>query len=239
MDPYELSIVPLYVQESFKHEYLSGSTTGTNVVVQNNIVTMQYSNTSFFEQNKVTDHRILERGSFSFRGSLNLLPQQDLWVDTTFAPDEVITFKANNTFLNVSVGNSSYMGPINSITSNGGSGINSAGYLLLTDTSQGSPVGLGTGTNISYTIANTLNTLQGFSTNSQLNVINTITVVNGGSAWSNASQIRVLTTATAISNATFTVTLGGRAGRITAETLVAQSSLTGHDPRDTPWFPGT
>lgn len=130
-------------------------------------------------------------------------------------------------------------GPVLSISSNGGSGINSAGYLLLTDTSQGSPVGLGTGTNISYTIANTLNTLQGFSTNSQLNVINTITVVNGGSAWSNASQIRVLTTATAISNATFTVTLGGRAGRITAETLVAQSSLTGHDPRDTPWFPGT
>lgn len=130
-------------------------------------------------------------------------------------------------------------GPVLSISSNGGSGINSAGYLLLTDTSQGSSVGLGTGANISYTIANTLNTLQGFSTNSQLNVINTITVVNGGSAWSNASQIRVLTTATAISNATFTVTLGGRAGRITAETLVAQSSLTGHDPRDTPWFPGT
>jgi hypothetical protein len=130
-------------------------------------------------------------------------------------------------------------GPVVSISSNGGSGINSSGYLLLTDTSQGSSIGLGTGANISYTIANTLNTLQSYSSNSQLNVINTITVVNGGSAWSNASQVTVLSTATAISNATFTVTLGGRAGRINKETLVAMGSMTGHDPRDTPWFPGT
>lgn len=130
-------------------------------------------------------------------------------------------------------------GPIASISSNGGSGINSAGYLLLTDTSPGSVVGLGTGANISYTIANSLNTLQSYSTNSQLNVINTITVVSGGSGWSNSSAITVLTNGTAISNATFTVKLGGRGNRATAETLVAQASMTGHDPRDNPFFPGT
>jgi len=130
-------------------------------------------------------------------------------------------------------------GPIASISSNGGSGINSAGYLLLTDLSPGSTIGSGSGANISYTIANSLNTLQSFSSNSQLNVINTITVVNGGSGWSNGTAIRVLTNGTAISNATFTVTLGGRGNRIATETLVAMGTITGHDPRDTPFFPGT
>ena len=106
-DPNELSIVPLFTQESFKHEYLSGSTTGTPVVVQNNIVTLSYSSTSQFSQPKVTDSRLLERGTFSFKGLLTLLPTQDLWVDTTYAPDEVIKIDANNSTMNISVSNSS------------------------------------------------------------------------------------------------------------------------------------
>ena len=130
-------------------------------------------------------------------------------------------------------------GPVLAISSNGGSGINSSGYLLLTDNSPGSSIGLGNGVNVSYTIANSQNTLQSYSSNAQLNVINTITVVNGGAGWSNASAISVVTNQTAISNATFTVTLGGRAGRIKTETLVTMGSMTGHDPRDTPWYPGT
>lgn len=126
-------------------------------------------------------------------------------------------------------------GPVVSITASGGSGINAAGYLLLTDTSAH---GQGTTVNASFTIANSQNTLQSYSSNAQLNVINTITVVNGGSGWSNASDITVVTNGSNISLPTFTVTLGGRAGRIKSETLVAMGSITGDDPKDNVVFSG-
>lgn len=126
-------------------------------------------------------------------------------------------------------------GPVTAISASGGSGINAAGYLLLTDTSAH---GQGATVNASFTIANSQNTLQSYSSNAQLNVINTITVVNGGSGWSNASAITVVTNGSNISLPTFTVTLGGRAGRIKSETLVAMGSITGDDPKDNVVFSG-
>lgn len=126
-------------------------------------------------------------------------------------------------------------GPITSISVSGGTGINSAGYLIITDTSV---KGSGSGANVSYTIANSQNTLEAYSTNSQLNVINTITVVNGGSGYSNASALTIMTNTTAISNGTFSAVLGGRAGRINTEVLVAMGSMTGDDPRDNVYFTG-
>ena len=126
-------------------------------------------------------------------------------------------------------------GPITGLVISGGTGINSGGYLIITDNSIKRS---GTGANISYSIANSQNTLQAYSSNSQLNVINSFTIVNGGSGFSNASAITILTNGTAISNATFTPVLGGRAGRIQTETLVTMGSISGDDPKDNVYFSG-
>ena len=126
-------------------------------------------------------------------------------------------------------------GPISGVTVSGGSGINAAGYLTITDNS---PWGQGTGANISFTIANSQNSLQGYSTNSAWNTISTLTVVNGGSGYSNASAITIRTNGSNTSLPTFTVSLGGRAGRYSSETLVAMGSMTLDDARDNVWFSG-
>jgi len=126
-------------------------------------------------------------------------------------------------------------GPIKAISEVGGSGINANGFLIITDTS---PLGNGTGANISFTIANSQNSLQSFSTNSALNTISTLTIVNGGSGYSNASQLTIRTNGANTSLPTFTVELGGRGGRYSVETLVAMGSITFDDPRDNVWFSG-
>jgi hypothetical protein len=126
-------------------------------------------------------------------------------------------------------------GPITGISVSGGTGINSAGFLIVTDTSAH---GQGTGANISYTTANAQNSLQSYSSNAQLNTFGTFTVVNGGSGFSNASALTIVTNGTAIANGTFTATLGGRAGRVKTEVLVAMGSITGDDPRDNVLFTG-
>lgn len=111
----------------------------------------------------------------------------------------------------------------------GGSGYNSGGFLRVT--------GGGDGTiNISYTIANSLNSLQSFSTNAMLNTIATLTIVNGGAGFNVAPTVTA--DGSNISPATFTVTLGGRAGRVNYETLVAMGSITGDDPADNVYFYG-
>lgn len=129
-------------------------------------------------------------------------------------------------------------GPISAIAvSTTGAGINAGGFLILTDTSYG---GGGSGANISFTIANTQNTLQSYSSNAYWNGVATVTVVNGGSGFSNVSAITTKVTNSAnITQPVFSITLGGRAGRIQYETLVATGTITGDDPRDNPFFPGT
>lgn len=116
-----------------------------------------------------------------------------------------------------------------------GTGINTAGFLLFTDTSV---LGQGASVNVSYTIANTANLLQASSSNPALNGINTLTIVSGGSGWSNASQITVRTNGANTTLPTFTITLGGRGGRINYETIVAMGSITDDDPRDNVFFSG-
>lgn len=131
-------------------------------------------------------------------------------------------------------------GPLASVNWSGGTGYNSGGYIVLSDASV-----LGTGaseTNISFTIANSENTLQDYSTNANWNVISTITVNNGGSGWSDSGNVTyqygALTDGHPIGNATFTFTFGGRAGRKNYETIVAMGSITGDDPRDNVIFTG-
>ncbi len=88
-------------------------------------------------------------------------------------------------------------------------------------------------------MANTQNTLERFSTNPTWNGVGSITVVNGGSGWSNANAITgVVSNAANTTQPTVTVTLGGRAGRIHYETIVATGTITGDDPRDNVYFTG-
>jgi hypothetical protein len=127
-------------------------------------------------------------------------------------------------------------GPIDAISIlTPGQGLNASGFLLVTD---GSPLGQGAEANISYTIANTANTLQASSSNARLNGISTLTIVNGGSGFSNASLLTVIPTGTNIALPTFSITLGGRGGRINYETIVAMGSISGDDPRDNTYFSG-
>jgi len=130
-------------------------------------------------------------------------------------------------------------GPVASVDWTGGTGYNSAGYILLTDTSV---LGDGTGANISFTTMNSENTLQSYSTNANWNVISTITVNAGGTGWSDSGnvtyQYAALDDGNPIGNATFTFIFGGRAGRKNYETIVAMGSITGDDPRDNATFIG-
>ena len=127
-------------------------------------------------------------------------------------------------------------GAVSSIAiTDGGAGINANGYLLITDSSA---YGQGTGFNASFTIANSQNTLQNYSTNSAWNTISTITITNGGSGWSNASAVNVRTNGSNTRWPNLSVTLNGRAGRIKTEVLVAMGSITGDDPRDNVLFTG-
>lgn len=126
-------------------------------------------------------------------------------------------------------------GPIKAISVSGGTGINAAGYLTITDVSV---LGQGTEANISFTTANAQNSQESYSSNSTLNTFGTFTIVNGGSGYSNASAITIRTNGANTSLGTFTITLGGRGGRIQTETLVAMGSITDDDPRDNVYFSG-
>lgn len=130
-------------------------------------------------------------------------------------------------------------GPVASVGWSGGTGYNSAGYIVLTDTSV---LGTGSAANISFTIANSENTMESYSANANWNVINSITVAAGGSGWSDSGNVSYqyggLAAGDPISNATFTFTFGGRAGRKNYETIVAMGSITGDDPRDNATFIG-
>ena len=122
-------------------------------------------------------------------------------------------------------------GGIKAISISGaGQGYNSAGYLTITG-------GGGTGANISYTIANSQNSLQSYSSNAYLNAISTLVINNPGSGYTSSPTIRA--GGANISAASFAVALGGRAGRRSYETLVATGSITGDDTADNTYFPGT
>jgi hypothetical protein len=122
-------------------------------------------------------------------------------------------------------------GPVATISiANGGQGYNAAGFLTIS--------GGGDGTiNVSYTIANSLNSMQSYSSNARQNTIASITINNPGAAFNVAPT--VIAGGSNIAPASFTVALGGRAGRVQYETLVAMGSMTGDDTGDDKYFPGT
>lgn len=66
--------------------------------------------------------------------------------------------------------------------------------------------------------------------------ITSVTLTGSGSGFKNTSNTTAAVTTANGTGAAFTVTLGGRAGRMTAETLVAMSSIAG-DASDDAIFP--
>lgn len=111
-------------------------------------------------------------------------------------------------------------GPIANIAiTASGSGYTSGNSLTITDQS-----GRGQGATATY------------QTNGS-NIAN-VTITNAGSGYVNVDSL-VITAVGAGSGATFAATLGGRAGRIQYETLVAAGSITGDDTKDNTWFGGT
>ena len=114
--------------------------------------------------------------------------------------------------------------------SSGGTGINSAGYLTISG-------GSGTGANASYTTANSQNTLQSFSTNPAWNVVASVVLNSPGTGYTSAPTVTYVGANT--TRPTFTVTVGGRAGRKFYETLVATGTIAGDDTSDNTYFPGS
>lgn len=108
---------------------------------------------------------------------------------------------------------------------NPGSGINANGFLTIS----------------AVTGANTVNANVAFfvssNANSQLNVITSLAIVNPGAGFTAAPTVVYNGTNTV--RPTFTVTMGGRVGRVSSETLVAAGSITGDNSGDDTLLPGT
>lgn len=122
-------------------------------------------------------------------------------------------------------------GPVASIAiTNGGAGYNANGFLTVSGGGDGS-------INIGYTIANSKNTLQSYSTNAAWNTITSLTIYAPGAGFNVAPT--VIAGGANITPAVFAVTLGGRAGRVQYETLVSLGSISGDDSADDKYFPGT
>lgn len=105
-------------------------------------------------------------------------------------------------------------GPVLNITvTNPGANYRSNGFITFTG-------GGGTGANASYTV------------NTVSNTIVSVTVNSGGDGYL-TSPVATAANGTGVNSAVFTVTMGGRAGRVEYETLVAMGSMTGDGNDDT------
>lgn len=92
VDPLEKSIRPIFNTTSVYYDYLSGS----NVVKKDSIVLLNYTEVPYFTQNAVTTKINTERTTYRYTGVLKTTPSNDVWVDTTLAPDETIIVNSDN-----------------------------------------------------------------------------------------------------------------------------------------------
>jgi hypothetical protein len=86
VDPEERSIRPKFTMNSIGYDYKNG----TNVRKTGDLVTLDYTEVPLLEQNTATSFRNVELTSYRFLGELYMNPETDVWVDTEYAPDEVI-----------------------------------------------------------------------------------------------------------------------------------------------------
>ena len=134
---------------------------------------------------------------------------QDLAIgDFGVSPTQVAQTDGSNPYVTHSgwVLRSAGTGPVASISIlSGGNDYSTNGFITFS--------GTGSGANASYTV------------NATSKVINTVTLNSGGKDYVTAPTANVAN-ANGVNTATFTLTMGGRAGRIQCETLVAQGSMT-------------
>ena len=100
-DPVELTIRPMFSTESVPYDVISTS----GVAVKNGVAMLSYTEVEYLKQTDVTDTRNIERGSYFFKGQLELYPSQDVWVDTSQLPDEVIEITDPNGLLEIDSNN--------------------------------------------------------------------------------------------------------------------------------------
>ena len=86
VDPEEKTIRPKYTMNSIGYDYKNGS----NISKTGDLITLDYTETLLLEQNTATSYRNVELTSYRFLGELFMNPDTDVWVDTEYAPDEVI-----------------------------------------------------------------------------------------------------------------------------------------------------
>ena len=89
VDPTEKTIRPYYTMNSIGYDFTPSS--NTNIRKTGDLLTMNYTEVPFIEQNRVTSFRNVELTSYRFLGEVFLKPDTDVWVDTEYAPDEHIT----------------------------------------------------------------------------------------------------------------------------------------------------
>jgi hypothetical protein len=94
-DATELSIRPMFTVESFGYESVSS----VGAVVNDGKITFDYTEELFFAQPRVTDTRLLERGTYYYQGKITLVPETDVWIDTTFAADETVSIQTDNSLI--------------------------------------------------------------------------------------------------------------------------------------------
>jgi len=87
VDPEEKSIRPSYTMESFGYEMIANN---SYLVKNSDLLTLKYTEHLLYEQVWATTDRNSERRDWSFVGNIKLFPDQDIWIDTTFLPDEQI-----------------------------------------------------------------------------------------------------------------------------------------------------
>lgn len=87
VDEKEKSIRPLFTTKVFGFDLLSNN---SFTAVNNNMLTMKYSEEPVFTLNAATTIRNIERPSYLYVGRLNLIPSEDIWIDTKLAPDETL-----------------------------------------------------------------------------------------------------------------------------------------------------
>lgn len=85
VDEKEKSIRPLYSTRVFGLDLQSNNQYTT---VSNNMITLNYTEIPVLTVNAATTIRNIERTSYLYVGRLSLLPSEDIWIDTKFAPDE-------------------------------------------------------------------------------------------------------------------------------------------------------
>jgi Domain of unknown function (DUF4815) len=100
-DATELSIRPLFTVESFGYESISS----VGAVVNAGKITFDYTDELFFAQPRVTDTRLLERGTYYYQGKITLTPETDVWIDTTFAADETVSIQTDNSLIAIQTSN--------------------------------------------------------------------------------------------------------------------------------------